>query len=105
MITNARNIPNDFKKCGIDKSYDEIFALICKNMQFEVSEKRFVYFIDANYVMDTTKGYRYENLTPAYDKVLASGLEQLKYPSEDVTNRFCKSYNLVLENMCLQGII
>lgn len=96
-----RVISDDFKEDGIDKSYDEVFALICKNIRVRISESRFVYFIDTNYVMDTTKGYRYENLTPAYDKILHTGLNGLKYPQEQVSNGFCQSYNRVLENLIL----
>lgn len=99
MITNGRNIPDDFKINGIDRKYDEIFGLICQNIEIRISDHSFVYFIDENYVMDTTKGYRYENLTPAYDKILSFGLEQMKY--ETLENDFCKSYNLVLENIAV----
>lgn len=96
-----RVISDDFKEDGIDKNYDEVFALICKNIRVQISESRFVYFIDTNYVMDTTKGYRYENLTPAYDKILHTGLNGLKYPQEQVSNGFCQSYNKILENLIL----
>ncbi len=99
MITTKRNIVADFKENGIDKSYDEIFSLICKNIKVTLSERAFVYFIDTAYVMDTTKGYRYENLTPAYEKVLTNGLEQLKYQEENT--KFKKSYNNVLDNLML----
>lgn len=99
MITENRTIPCEFIVDGIDKKYDETFALICQNIQIKLLEKRFVYFIDENYVMDTTKGYRYENLTPAYNKILLSGLQQLKYIEE--SNDFCVSYNLVLDNLIL----
>lgn len=80
-----RVISDDFKEDGIDKNYDEVFALICKNIRVRISESRFVYFIDTNYVMDTTKGYRYENLTPAYDKILHTGLNGVKYPQEQLS--------------------
>lgn len=102
MITKTRNIPKEFKEKGADKSYDEIFALICKNIRINIEEKRFVYFIDPDYVMDTTKGYRYENLTPAYEKILNKGLNALKYPLEcEKEERFCKSYNRVLDHLSL----
>ena len=97
MITRGRNISEDFKQNGADRSYDEIFSQICKNIRVEFPKRRFVYFIDQNYVMDTTKGYRYENLTPAYWKVLTSGLEQLKYSDADTD--FCRSYNGVLDGL------
>lgn len=99
MITNGRNVSEDFKNYGIDKNYDEIFGLICKNVQITINEGRFVYFIDSNYVMDTTKGNRYENLTPAYDKILKYGINQLKY--QELSNDFTKSYNLVCDNITI----
>lgn len=96
-----RVIPGDFKENGVDKSYDEIFSLICKNIEVSIQKKRFVYFIDEHYVMDTTKGFRLENLTPAYDKILHSGLKQLKYPEQEITNDFCRSYNRVIDQLSI----
>ncbi len=101
MISLGRNIPNEFKRNGIDKSFDEIFGLICQNVQIDIGENRFVYFIDENYVFDSTKGYRWENLTPDYSKVLGCGLKELKYQDEEVTNDFCISYNSVLDNLII----
>ena len=51
MISLGRIIPNEFKRNGIDKSFDEIFGLICQNVQIDIGENRFVYFIDENYVL------------------------------------------------------
>ena len=101
MITKKRNSPGEFREDGIDKSYDEVFALICKNIEITVRKKRFIYFLDPDYVMDTTKGYRYENLTPSYDKVLDRGQPQLKNAQEEERDKFCKSYNAVLDNLIL----
>lgn len=96
-----RKIPEDFKENGVEKGYDEEFGLICKNIRIQIPNRRFVYFIDSDYVMDTSKGTAYENLTPAYDKILHAGLRQMKYPADEVTNSFCQSYNLVLENLTI----
>ena len=96
-----RKIPEDFKENGVEKGYDEEFGLICKNIRIQIPNRRFVYFIDSDYVMDTSKGTDYENLTPAYDKILHAGLRQMKYPADEVTNSFCQSYNLVLENLTI----
>lgn len=96
-----RKIPEDLKENGVDKGYDEEFRLICKNIRIQVSNRRFVYFIDSDYVMDSSKGTIYENLTPAYDKILRAGLRQMKYPEDKETNSFCRSYNLVLESLIL----
>ena len=101
MISIGRNIPEDFKTDGIDKSYDAIFELICKNIRVEFADGRFVYFIDENYVMDTTKGYRWENLTPDYGKILTGGLYNLKYLEDEVTNDYCISHNNVIDCMLL----
>lgn len=94
-----RVVPKEFAEDGIDKSYDEIFSLICRNMDIRIQEQRFVYVIDTGYLMDTSKGIPYGNLTPGYDKILHSGLEGLKYPESEVTNEFCKSHNHVLKQM------
>ncbi|MBR1702188.1 MAG: hypothetical protein IJ716_09575 [Lachnospiraceae bacterium] len=49
--------------------------------------------------MDTSFGFRWENITPAYDKVLKTGIKDLKYaiPQTDFQN----SYNKVCDNMCI----
>lgn len=99
MITKKRNIPKDFKTDGVDKSYDEIFGLICRNITISNEYDRFVYFIDSEYVMDTTKGYRYENLTPAYDIILDKGLQEFKYTS--AKGKFSRSYNAVIDNLII----
>lgn len=101
MITTARVTSEDFLENGIEKSYDQVFELICGNIEFEIQDQRFVYFIDPNYVMDTTRGTRYENLTPGYWKILDKGLSQLKYSEGEITNAFCKSYNCVLDRLTL----
>lgn len=99
MVTNGRNIPDDFINNGIDLDYDAVFSQICKNIKINIGDKRFVYFIDEDYVMDTTKGYRYENITPAYDKILNYGLNQLKYDSPK--GKFPNSYNAVCDGLSL----
>lgn len=95
MITNRRSIPEEFRENGIDKDYDDVFRLICENVKINISDDRFVYFIDESFVMDTTRGYRYENITPAYDKIVFNGLENMKYSVED--NKFKKSFNNVCD--------
>lgn len=101
MISIGRNIPPDFKEGGADKTYDEIFELICRNIKIDISANRFIYFIDENYVMDTTKGYRYENLTPDYEKIVKYSLNEIQYADKEIDNEFCKSYNLVIKNLAL----
>lgn len=101
MITQGRTVPTDFKYNGIDKSYVEVFALICKNVKIEIQPRKFIYFIDSSYVMDTTKGYRYENLTPNYAIILENGLRGLKYKDSEITNQFCADYNSVIDNIVL----
>ncbi len=101
MIAQGRNIPKDFKENGIDKSYDEIFEMICRNIKIDISDNRFVYFIDEDYVFDSTKGYRWENLTPDYKKILNNGLKQLRYNDSEVSNEFCRSYNATIDSLIL----
>ena len=99
MPVVERNISIDFKENGIDRTYDEEFSLICKNIEIIIKPRRFIYFIDEKYVMDTTKGWRYENLTPAYEKILVSGLDGMRY--EDEQSKFHTSYNSVIYHMML----
>lgn len=98
MITKSRNISEDFKDRGADRTYCDMFAILCKNINVSLTKGRFIYFIDENYVMDTTRGYRCENLTPAYNKILEKGLRQMKYP-EDINEKFCRDYNSVIDSM------
>lgn len=99
MITEGRIIPKEFKKNGVDNCYEKNFRMICENIKFEINEGMFVYFIDSNYVLDTSVGMRYENLTPNYERILNSGLKELKYPA--CTNKFCEDYNSVIDSMCI----
>ena len=99
MVTDKRKIPADFKSNGNDKNYDEVFRLICANMKIDTEGDNFVYFLDEDYVMDTTKGFRWENLTPDYEKIVKYGLVDLKYKSDEMTNDFCRSFNLVIDNL------
>ncbi|MCR5249102.1 MAG: hypothetical protein K6E50_00695 [Lachnospiraceae bacterium] len=98
MIAGLRNTSEDFMENGLMRPYTEVFSLICRKIRISDSEnKRFFYFIDTDYVMDTTRGYRYENLTPAYDKVLNNGLMELKY--SDPSSEFCRGYNTVCDEL------
>lgn len=98
MIAGLRNVSGDFMNGELMRPYDEVFELICKNIKISDSNNgRFLYFIDIDYVMDTTIGYRWENLTPAYDKILQKGLEELKY-SETNTD-FRVSYNKLCDSL------
>ncbi len=127
MAIMKRTPPPDFKEHGVDKSYSEIFRLICQNARIRIREGRFVYFLDDTYVYDSTKGYRFENLTPDYRKITGYGLRELKYALKSETGavpelqhgaeteeksglkydpakrdeKFCADYNCVLESMIL----
>ena len=95
-----RIIPEELKVNNDMLPYKEAFSLICQNIEIADSDnKRFVYFIDEKYVMDSTRGYRYENITPAYDKILHSGLSELKYTEEKT--EFENNYNSVCDSLIL----
>lgn len=100
MIAGLRNISEDFMIDGAMLSYDEVFEQVCRNIKISDSENgRFLYFIDTDYVMDTTAGFKWENLTPAYDKVLTNGIADLKYPGTDTA--FQKSFNSICDSLCI----
>ena len=99
MIAGLRNVSEDFFDDGMIRSYVEVFDLICKKINILHNDnERFFYFIDTDYVMDTTRGFRYENITPAYDKILTGGFRDLKYSDENT--EFRRNYNMVCESIC-----
>ena len=98
MIAGLRNTSSDFLDNGLMKEDYEVFDLICNKISLSDSENgRFFYCIDTDYVMDTTRGYRHENITPAYDKVLKNGIAELKYPMPKT--KFEKDYNYVCDSL------
>lgn len=97
MITSTRKIPGEFKINGADISYDDMFSLICENITINITESGFIYFIDDEYVMDTTRGARWENFTPNYKIILENGIDNLFL--KDNTTEFAKSYNNILLGM------
>lgn len=80
-------------------SYCEVFDAICDLVEIPRKEGRFLHFIDYRYLFDTTRGYRFENVTPDFGVVVAHGLEELKYTDADVSNDFCRDYNRTIDAM------
>lgn len=81
--------------------YNEVLEDICQNMEIPEPgcQDGFIYFFDPQYQFDTTRGYRFENLTVDYEKVLSAGLETLKYHSSEITNQFCEDYNRTIDSL------
>ena len=80
-------------------SYCDVFEMICNRVEIPTCEERFLHFIDHRYLFDTTRGYRYDNITPDYSLVVNNGLEALKYPEQEITNKFCEDYNRTVDAM------
>lgn len=91
----------EFYKLHRIGSYNDIFDEICRQVKIPEEQGRFVYFVDPQYLFDTTRGYRFENLTVDYGKILESGLEELKYPDSEITNQFCRDYNRTVDSIML----
>lgn len=90
----------DYTKYCNNTDYDELFAFVCNNIEIDIDiEDRFVYFIDEKLVVNK-RGRMFNNLTIDYSKILDSGLIPLKY-SDESTNRFCISYNNVIDSLCI----
>jgi len=95
-----RTMPSELYAKGMDNHFDDVFNTICRNIKISLRNDRFVHFIDEDFVMDTTKGYRWENLTPDYEKILLSGLRSMMYTNSDCAqNSFCKSYNETIKSL------
>lgn len=89
----------EFYKLQRIGSYNEVFDAICSLIEIPQKEGRFLHFIDYRYLFDTTRGYRFENLTPDFGMIVKKGLQELKYPEKDVTNDFCADYNKTIDSM------
>lgn len=89
----------DFYKSQRIGSYCDVFEAICEFVEIPVKQGRFCYFVDHRYLFDVTRGYRFENLTPDFEEIASAGLEELKYPEEEVSNDFCKDYNRTIDGL------
>ena len=99
--TAQKYIAPGLSRAFTEGTFDEIFLITCKRMRISLDNGKFVYFIDWLYQFDNTRGYRFENLTPNYEKFLKNGLSQLKYPDIEVTNKFCISHNNIIDGLIL----
>lgn len=90
--------PNLYKKLRIG-TYAEAFDVICQNIKIPDAKERFVHFVDHRFLFDTTRGYRFENITPDYERWIRHGFAELKYPESEVSNKFCEDYNSTLDSL------
>lgn len=89
----------DFYRVQRIGSYNDVFEKICALIEIPRSEGRFLYFIDPRFLFDTTRGYRFENLTPGYERIIRYGLEELKYPDDSLNNKFTRDYNRTIDSL------
>jgi len=80
-------------------SFCEVFDKMCECISVPKVTGHFLYFIDPQFLFDTTRGYRFENFTPDYSIILEHGLEELKYKGKDIDTQFCRDYNSVIDSM------
>lgn len=76
--------------------YSACFDQLMEQIEINLSEERFVYFIDYKCSMNSL-GKRFDNFTPNYCRLLQNGLINMKYVSCD--NKFCKDYNNVIDSI------
>ncbi len=77
----------------------ELFNNMCRDLEISLSDNDFVYFLDFNKLLDASRGYNFGNLTPDYSSLLKKGIIKLKYPEDEITNKFCKDYNNVIDSI------
>lgn len=100
-LWQKQNVP-DFYRVHKIGSYAEVFEQICRNIALPQLEGRFVHFIDHRYLFDTTRGYRFENITPDYSKIVKNGLDNLKYDEDETHSlKFCADYNRTIDAMIM----
>lgn len=88
-----------FETCNKFGSYDALFEAICREMKINLTDDRFVYFLDMDCVPDNDRGVPFDNISIDYRQIVQKGLAQLKYPEEECTTRYCRSRNRLLDNM------
>lgn len=97
---------SDFYRIQRLGTFCDVFEKICERIHIPNTDERFLHFIDYRYLFDTTRGYRFENITPNYRYIIENGLKGLKYKKEDVTNQFCLDYNRTIDSLiCLASRI
>ena len=79
--------------------YCDVFQKACELMTIPTPTGRFLYFIDPQFLFDTTRGYRFENFTPDYSVILEQGLRGLKYEEDVTCDGFCKDYNSIVDSL------
>ncbi|MCI8672214.1 MAG: hypothetical protein HFI89_01790 [Lachnospiraceae bacterium] len=87
----------EFYEARAKQDFQESFRYLCENMEIELDDHRFVYFLDFHYRFYT----QISNLTPAYKLILQEGLACRKYPKDGCSNDFCREYNAVLDGLIL----
>lgn len=101
LSADKKIFANKFLKASKYKPYSELFKLICENMKISLNNDYFVYFLDFTYLFDATRGYRFENLTVDYSKILDNGILSLKYFENECTSKFTRDYNQVIDSLVL----
>lgn len=89
----------DFYRIQRIGSYNEVLDAICDLVEIPSKEDRFLHFVDYRYLFDTTRGYRFENLTPDFEAIVCKGLVGMKYSQSELTNAFCADYNHTIDSL------
>lgn len=94
---------NDFEFYQTQRigSFCDVFEKICERVEIPDVKDRFLHFIDHRYLFDTTRGYRFENITPDYRCIIENGLCDLKYKEDEITNLFCKDFNRIIDSLII----
>lgn len=88
-----------FRKSCDDADTVKAFQEICKSVSIDISNERFVYFLDFSYSMDINIGSRYGNSTPDYETLLNSGLSEMKYTKNHTHSQFVDDYNNTIDSI------
>lgn len=89
----------DFYRLQRIGSYNDVFYEICNLVEIPSKEGRFLHFVDYRYLFDTTRGYRFENLTPDFGAIVYDGLEKMQYSQSEIDVPFCADYNRTIDSL------
>lgn len=89
----------EFVRLVEEGQYIEIFKCIMENSEITLTDDRFVYFLDFNYIPPLDRGVVWDNISVNYAKIVNLGLKELKYNNED--SKYCRDHNSVVDSIAV----
>lgn len=99
FFENRKKEVPEFVRLVEEGQYTEIFKCIMEKCEITLTDDRFVYFLDCNYIPPLDRGVVWDNISVNYAKIVNLGLKELKYKNED--NKHCRDHNSVIDDIAV----